>query len=456
VPNRGQGPLALRLALAFVAVAVLAVAMVAVLAVAFTDKDISTLVAERHNDLTTALMTAAVSSYNTADGWSSADLGPALDLAGDGGAQTAILDASGRVVASTLPAHLKHSPGVIREPLYSHGHRIGALLIRYNNQGLAASASHVRTSLVSAVIGAAGLAAALALLAGVLVSRRITRPVGRLIETTRARGQGNRGARVGNVPGAPAELRELAAAFDHMADTIMREEQLQRDLVADVAHELRTPVAVLQANTEALLDGVIPHTPEQTASLHEEVLRLGRMVDDLQQLAAAQTAALRLSMRPCDLADVATGAADEWAASFANAGIEFSQRLEPAPVLGDPVRLHQIIGNLLSNALKFTPAGGQVAMTLAAADGQARLEVADSGPGISPQDQAHVFDRLFRGTHAAGTAGSGIGLAVAAELARAHDGTVEVTGEPGSGALFTVVLPLAPGDWHQVLDANGH
>jgi two-component system, OmpR family, sensor histidine kinase BaeS len=444
VPSRGQAPVALRLALAFVAVAVLAVALVAVLAVVFTDRDVNALVQLRRDDLTRALQTDAVSTYiSGGPGWHNADLRPALDLAGSDGAQAAILDTHGNVVASTLTT--RNPAEVASFPLALHsGQRIGTLLIRFTGQGLAKSASGLRNSLVRAVIGAAGLAAVLALVAAVLASRRITRPVLRLIETARARGRGERWARVGDVPGAPAELQELATAFDEMADNLTAEEKLHRDLVADVAHELRTPVAVLQANTEALLDGVVPHTPEQTASLHEEALRLGRMVEDLQQLAAAEAAALQLSLQRCDLAEIAADAAGGFKASFAAAGVGFARQLEPAPVLGDPGRLHQIIANLLSNALKFTPSGGQVRMTLSAADGQARLEVADTGPGISPEDQRQVFDRLWRGAHAAGTAGSGIGLAVAAELARAHHGKIELASEPGHGSRFTLVLSLAP------------
>jgi signal transduction histidine kinase len=323
--------------------------------------------------------------------------------------------------------------------------RIGTLLVRFTGQGLAAEANDLRASLVRAVTGAAGLAAVLALGVAVLVSRRITRPVTRLIESARAMGRGDRRARVGEVPGAPAELRELAVTFDQMADSLTAQEQLRRDVVANVAHELRTPVAVLQANTEALLDGVRAHTPEQTASLHEEVVRLGRMVEDLQTLAAAEAAALQLNRQPCDLARVAASAAEDWAASFAAAGVGFSRQLGPAPVLADPGRLHQVITNLLSNALKFTPLGGKVQMNLSAVGGQARLEVTDTGPGIAPEDQPHVFDRWWRGAGAAQTSGSGIGLAVAVELVRAHQGTIEVASQPGSGSRFTLTLPLAPG-----------
>ena len=195
--------------------------------------------------------------------------------------------------------------------------------------GLAASADRLRTSLARAVIGAAGLAAVLALLVALVVSRRISRPVTRLIESARARGRGDRQARVGTVAGAPAELRELAATFDQMADNLDAQERLRQDLVADVAHELRTPVAVLQANTEALLDGIVPHTPEQTAALHNEVLRLGRLVEDLQTLAAAEAAALHLSMQPCDLALIAAAAADDWEASFTAAQVSFEGRSIP-------------------------------------------------------------------------------------------------------------------------------
>jgi two-component system sensor histidine kinase BaeS len=202
-------------------------------------------------------------------------------------------------------------------------------------------------------------------------------------------------------------------------------------------------VAVLQANTEALIDGLVAHTPEQTVSLHEEVLRLGRMVEDLQTLAAAEAAALQLNRKPFDLAQTAAEEAEEWEISFATAGVGFTSRLEPAPVLADAGRIHQVIANLLSNALKFTPPGGHVEMSLSRDGGQARLEVSDTGPGISPKDQDHVFDRLWRGPGAAQAAGSGIGLAVAAELARAHDGRIEVASELGRGSRFTLVLPLA-------------
>ena len=194
------------------------------------------------------------------------------------------------------------------------------------------------------------------------MARRITRPVTRLIAVTRAMTAGDRTARAGEIR-APGELRELAAAFDQMARTMDRQEQLRRDLVADVAHELRTPIAVLQAGHEALLDGVAEPTPEELGSLRDEVLRLARMVGDLQTLAAADAANLHLALRSSDLAGLASSAAESLARRFEVAGITLTRQLSGAPVLADPHWLHQVITNLLSNALKFTPAGGQVTIT---------------------------------------------------------------------------------------------
>jgi two-component system, OmpR family, sensor histidine kinase BaeS len=443
VASRGQGPVGLRLALAFVAVAVLAVALVAGLAVLFGEHDLSVLAQQRRADLTRSLTVDAVSTFSTGKlGWSDVDLGPALELAASSGTQVAVLDSRNRVVASTIVGPLR-ARDLRRSSLVLHGQRIGTLLVRFSGGGLSATASHLRASLARAVLGAAGLAAVLALLVALAASRRITRPVTRLIESARAMSSGDWRARVGPVAGAPAELAELAVTFDQMADTLTAQEQLRRDLVADVAHELRTPVAVLQANTEALLDGVVPHTAEQTAGLHEEVLRLGRIVEDLQTLAAADAAALHLTLQPCDLGQVAAAAAGDWEASFAAAGVGFTRHLESAPVEADPGRLHQVITNLLSNALKFTPAGGQVTMTLTRAGGQARLEVSDTGPGIPPDDLPRVFDRFWRAAQAGQTPGSGIGLAVADELARAHRGTIEVSSQPGSGTRFTLSVPLS-------------
>jgi two-component system sensor histidine kinase BaeS len=325
-------------------------------------------------------------------------------------------------------------------PVVVHRQRVGVAVVRFTGSGLAAANHTLQTALLRAIAGAAGLAAVLALLTGLAVARRITRPVGELIAVTRAMGRGDRTARVGRIP-APGELRELATAFNQMANTLDRQEQLRRALVADVAHELRTPIAVLQAGHEALLDGVAEPTPSQLASLRDEVLRLARMVGDLQTLAAAEAAALQLALRPADLADIAATAADSLSGRFEAIGVSLERRLDPAKILADPGRLHQVITNLLTNALKFTPPGGQVTLRTGLDDGDAVLQVTDTGVGIPADELPHIFDRFWRGQGAARVSGSGIGLSVAAELARAHGGQLTASSQPGHGTEMTLTLP---------------
>ena len=228
-----------------------------------------------------------------------------------------------------------------------------------------------------------------------------------------------------------------------MAGTVDRQEQIRRNLVADVAHELRTPIAILQAGHEALLDGVAEPTPAELGSLRDEVLRLARMVGDLQTLAAADAAALNLARQPCDLADLAAAAADSLARRFEAAGITLDRRLAASPVLADPHWLHQVITNLLTNALKFTPAGGHVTISARRSGGQAVLRVTDTGAGIPADDLPRIFDRFWRGQQSAQVSGSGIGLAVAAELARAHGGWLAARSELGHGTEMTLTLPGA-------------
>jgi two-component system, OmpR family, sensor histidine kinase BaeS len=282
----------------------------------------------------------------------------------------------------------------------------------------------------------------LALLVAIVMSRRITRPVIRLIEAADAVGGGDAAARVGRVRG-PVELVDLAQTFDKMAVELARQEQLRRILVADVAHELRTPVAILQAGHEALLDGVVPATPAQLASLRDEVLRLARMVDDLQALAAAEAAALQLTLRPADLAEIAAAACGSLAGHFESSQLTLDCQLDPAPVKADSRWMHQVITNLLGNAAKFTPAGGRVTLRTAADGDQARLTVADTGVGITDDQLPHIFERFWRGTSPMRAAGSGIGLAVVAELVRGHGGEIQVRSIPGAGTVFVISLPLA-------------
>jgi two-component system sensor histidine kinase BaeS len=439
--RRGD-PLSLRLALAFLAVALTAVALLGGLVAAFTGSDVSQLATQQREDLARAVAVAAAAARTPDGGWTGADLSPVLDLAAQTGADAQIRGQAGQTVAAS-PGYLTHrSAPQASQAIMSGGQRVGTASVRFTRAGLTAADDSLEDGLWRAIAGAAGAAALLALLTGLAVARRITRPVGRLITVTRAMASGDRAARVGPVA-APGELGELAMAFDQMADTLGRQEQIRRDLVADVAHELRTPIAVLQAGHEALLDGITEPTPGELGSLRDEVLRLATMVDDLQTLAAADAATLQLALTSQDLAEIAGQATSSLAGQFQTAGLALDRRLASVQVRADPRWLHQVVTNLLTNALKFTPSGGSVTVECGPAGGQAVLTVADTGIGIPADELPRIFDRFWRGRQAARLSGSGIGLAVAAELARAHGGELTATSEPGHGTKLTLALPLA-------------
>jgi two-component system sensor histidine kinase BaeS len=439
--GHGGGTLGLRLALAFLGVALAAVALIAVLTAVFSATDVSSLAGRQRDQLVGAFAVAAASSWQQHQGWADADLTPVLDFAANTGVQLQVRDTAGQAVAATSGFASSTGPRS-SAPVLVNGHAEGSVLVGLTASGLGGADTVLRTALLRAIAGTAGLAALLAFITGLALSRRITRPVARLISVTRAMAGGDRSARAGEIR-APGELRELAFAFDQMADTLDYEDKVRRDLVASVAHELRTPVAVLQAGHEALLDGITEPSPDELGSLRDEVLRLARMVDDLQIMASADAAVLQLTREPRDLADIAGSAADSLTRRFEAAEITLDRQLAAAPVLADERWMHQVVTNLLGNALKFTPAGGTVTIRTRLDGGSAVLDVADSGIGIPADELPRIFDRFWRGQAAAQTSGSGIGLAIAAELVRAHGGTLTAASAPGAGTRFTLTLPRA-------------
>ena len=261
----------------------------------------------------------------------------------------------------------------------------------------------------------------------------------------------------GNVDGF-GEIQELADAFDEMADASDEQDRLRRNFVADIAHELRTPIAVLQASLEATFDGLAEPTAEDLGSLRDEVLRLARMVDDLQRLASAEAAVLQLMPAPADLAAIAQAAADRLADSFDAAGITLRRRLAEMRVLCDQRRIQEVTTNLLTNALKFAPPGGTVVLETRQQEQngeQALLTVTDTGIGIPAEDLPRVSDRFFRSQRTAGIAGSGIGLTIVAEIVRAHRGTMDIDSKPDAGTQVRVTLPIA-GPQMRATGATGH
>jgi two-component system sensor histidine kinase BaeS len=271
-------------------------------------------------------------------------------------------------------------------------------------------------------------------------------PVRTLTDATRRLAGGDLSSRV-PISGA-AELAELSTAFNGMAGALERAESLRRQMVSDVAHELRTPLTNLRCRLEAIQDGLAPADEPGLRALHDETLLLSRLVEDLQLLSLAEAGRLPLERALHDLREIAAQAVAAVRPRAESAGVALALA-EGAPVLAsvDAARIGQVLRNLLANAITHTPAGGDVRVSAGSADGEAWLEVRDSGVGLTPAQQAHVFDRFWRADGARSRdsegAGSGLGLAIVRQLVTLHGGDVGVTSAPGEGACFRVRLPVA-------------
>jgi len=262
----------------------------------------------------------------------------------------------------------------------------------------------------------------------IVISRRITRPIEQLTAAVQEMARGRTPARVavhGRRLGRD-EIAQLATSFNAMADSIASQQELRKRMVSDVAHELRTPVTNLRCELEAVQDGL---AQPDIASLHEEVLHLQHLIDDLQELAIADAGGIKLRLEPVDLA----------AAIEQMAKVPVDAQLRPV-VLADRVRLGEIMRNLLTNAASYPP----VRVLVQSENGHAIVSVIDHGPGIPEAELEHIFERFYRLDESRTSKGAGLGLAIVRRLVELHGGRVWATSESGKGSTFTFTIPSHP------------
>ncbi|RFU40166.1 HAMP domain-containing protein [Actinomadura logoneensis] len=277
-----------------------------------------------------------------------------------------------------------------------------------------------------------------------LLSRRVLAPIGALAMAARRLGAGDLSERVA-VRGRD-EIAELARSFNRMADSLQRSEEAQHRMVSDIAHELRTPLANIRGYLEALHDGVLAPDPDLISSLLEEAVLQQRLIDDLQDLALAESGALRMVRTPLDVRELLETCRVAHRAVAESHRVELAVEADAVPLVeADPDRLRQVIGNLVTNALAATPPGGTITLRAASRDDTVRIQVADTGRGLAPGELLHVFDRFWRADSARGraTGGRGLGLSIAQGIVQAHGGTLDAESDPGRGSTFTITLPRA-------------
>jgi signal transduction histidine kinase len=361
-----------------------------------------------------------------------------------------VVDANGVVVADTGGTNLGVS--LTRLELRSAislnvGRKVVGYLLVESGTGFTLSDEVFLIGRLNRAALLAGLVAGgLALLLALLLAYGLLRPVRELTSAAHRLAQGDLSQRV-PVRGDD-ELAELGRTFNQMAASLQAAEESRRAMTADIAHELRTPIAVQRANLEALQDGVYPPTPDNLQPILEQNLLLTRLVDDLRTLALADAGQLTLERQPVDFPPLIQRILDRFQpqASAQDVSLVFTSPPDSWPPLNlDPQRIEQILTNLLSNALRYTPAGGQISLALRRTSQGIELAVCDSGPGIPADALEHVFERFYRAdkSRARLEGGSGLGLAIARQLARAHGGDLTAANHPAGGAVFTLSLPLS-------------
>lgn len=298
--------------------------------------------------------------------------------------------------------------------------------------------TRINWALLYAALGAT----LIALLLGLLLARTLTHPLHELTAASRSMSQGDLEQRV--TVRSRDELGELAAAFNQMSAELARANQARRQMTADIAHDLRTPLTVIKGYAEALRDEDLPPTFATFETIFQEAEHLSHLIDDLRTLSLADAGELTLNFQAVTPRDLLDRAAAAHRAQAEQLGITLQVDAVPdlPPVWGDPERLAQVLGNLVSNAMRYTPQGGRITFSARQHADGIHIMVQDTGTGIAPADLPHIFNRFYRGDDSRETdeRESGLGLAIAKSLVEAHGGSISVFSALGEGSTFVVYL----------------
>jgi signal transduction histidine kinase len=331
----------------------------------------------------------------------------------------------------------------------SRGETIGYLLVGRGSTFQQEDVRPLIQSLNSAAMRAGLLAGGIGILLALALAAGLIRPIHRLTGAANRLAKGDRSLEVpvnGN-----DELARLAISFNTMTRALKRIEDERRSMTADIAHELRTPLAVQRAQLEAMQDGIYPLDAEHLQVVIDQTDQLSRLVEDLRTLALSDAGELGLNLEPVNPSEIAAQMVSRFESQAASRGILLALDIPEAenqcpPINADAGRVGQIFNNIINNAMRYSPDGGRITVSLACRGGMAEIRVRDSGEGIPEEALPFVFDRFYRADRARSRqeGGSGLGLAIARQLARAHGGELTAANAPGGGAELTLILPVMP------------
>jgi signal transduction histidine kinase len=330
--------------------------------------------------------------------------------------------------------------------LTQSGQKIGSLSVKYYGPFFFSESDFTFLSSLNLILLAAGaLSLAFSFVAGWILAKRIARPIRKTADIALQIASGHYDIHFESQTNT-RELRGLVSAVNHLAEALAKQKQLRKQLTADVAHELRTPLTTLGSHLEAMIEQVWEPTPERLKSCHEEILRLGKMVEDLERLEQAESDHLSLAKSPVNLTTLVQTVCDNFAAELANKRLRLVIEAPDAaaPVIyADKERIGGVITNLVSNAVKYTPEDGEIRVMIQDDPEAGIFIIEDTGPGVPKEELPYIFERFYRADKSRnrGTGGAGIGLAIVRSAVEAHGGTVSAENRPGGGCRFTVRLP---------------
>jgi len=328
-------------------------------------------------------------------------------------------------------------------PLRQGEHEIGSVSIGYFGPFFLSEEDFLfLDSLNRILIGIGVFSLLIAAITGIFLARHLSRPILKTVEMTRDIADGKYSARIRESTGT-REVDQLIGSINHLAQSLEKQERLRRQLTADVAHELRTPLTTVQTHMEAMLEGVWEPTPERLESCYDELNRLGNLVSDLENLAKVESDNLKLNKTPINLREMTKKVLWNYEKELRDRNLSVEVEGNCSLVYADRDRIGQVLVNLISNAVKYTPDGGEIRITLSDTEDSVVFNIRDSGIGIPEAEIPYIFERFYRADKSRNrnTGGSGIGLAIVKSVVSAHGGAVDVESRLNEGSNFIVKLP---------------
>lgn len=460
-----QYSLKFKLSLSYVLVALLLVGSVSLFTNVFLRQEFEQYIIRQQDEKNRQAVAQVAALYNTSSGQYN---GRGLDQVGmralEDGMILKVSDLSGATVwdamvhnqglcvqmlqsmAESMQTRYQNFEGAYEEktyPVVADGQAAGSVTVGYYgpfyfSENDALFLQTLNTALI--IIGV--LALAFAVIVGIYMARRLSRPITQTAAATTRIAAGDYTAKIDDSSGT-REIHRLTDAVNSLAEKLAGQDALRKRLTADVAHELRTPLSSLQGHIEAFQDGVWAPDEEHLSACHAEVQRLSRLVGDLERLTNLEGGSAALEKTEFDLKNMIAGIALGFKAAAVKKGVSIEVQGEEVTVLADSGKLGQVIVNLVSNSLRYTPEGGHIRMTVGQAGDMVLVSVEDDGIGISAEHLPHIFERFYRADasrdHRSG--GAGIGLAIAKAIVDMHGGHIRVSSVPGQGTRFTIELP---------------